>query len=433
MNQQNNTQPKLLRAVSRWELVGIAFNDVLGSGVYLLPAAAAALLGAASIWAVLIAGIAVGLLVLCFAEAASYFDEEGSAYLYTREAFGDFVGFEVGWMTWLARVSSVASLSAGFALAVSFLWPAAIQGWTRALVITVPLVLLTWINVVGVKPGARLAASLTVIKLLPLFFFIIVGFFAIDTSLLKGITDIPSLDRLGEAALLLLFAYAGFENTAAAAGEYKNPKRDIPFALIMMIVCLTIIYTLVQLVALGTLPDIAGVKSPLAASAEKFAGAGAALLMSIAAMISIEGNIGNTTLTGPRYLFALAKDGYGPSLMARINPKYHSPDAAIITQSTIALILALSGSFVALAMLSIIARMSTYIGAVASIPVLRKKFSTGQDAFRLPGGYIIPLAALAISFIFLASASLNNLFAGIAALLIGAVVYRLRRKTAKDE
>src|SRR5690606_1669165 len=140
------------------------------------------------------------------------------------------------------------------------------------------------------------------------------------------------------------FAYAGFENTAAAAGEYKNPKRDIPFALIMMIVCLTIIYTLVQLVALGTLPDIAGVKSPLAASAEKFAGAGAALLMSIAAMISIEGNIGNTTLTGPRYLFALAKDGYGPSLMTRINPKYHSPDAAIITQSTIALILALSGS-----------------------------------------------------------------------------------------
>ena len=75
---------------------------------------------------------AVALLVLCFAEASSYFDEPGGAYLYTREAFGGFVGFEVGWMTWLARIASVASLSAGFALATGYLWPAAAEGWTRA-------------------------------------------------------------------------------------------------------------------------------------------------------------------------------------------------------------------------------------------------------------------------------------------------------------
>lgn len=145
---------------------------MIGSGVYLLPAAAAALLGAVSLWAVILAGCAVALLVLCFAEAASYFDEPGGGYLYTREAFGDFVGFEVGWMTWLARVASVASLSVGFALATSYLWPAAAGGWERAAVITLPLIFLTWVNIVGVKPGARVAVVLTIAKLLPLVFLI---------------------------------------------------------------------------------------------------------------------------------------------------------------------------------------------------------------------------------------------------------------------
>ncbi len=431
MGQHNRTQPKLLRAVSRWEIVGIAFNDIIGSGIYLLPAAAAALLGPASIWAILLAGCAVGLLVLCFAEAASYFDEEGSAYLYTREAFGDFVGFEVGWMTWLARVASVAALSSGFALAASYLWPAVAEGWMRMLIITIPLVLLTWINVVGVKPGARLAAGLTVIKLLPLFFFIFVGIFAVDWSLLS-ITEAPAFDTLGEAALLLLFAYAGFENTAAAAGEYKNPQRDVPFALLTTIISLTLIYTLVQLVAVGTLPGLAETESPLAASAAVFAGAGAALFMSISAMISIEGNVGNTTLIGPRYLYALAEDGFGPKALAHVHPTYRTPAAAIVTQSAIALVLALTGSFVALAMLSIIARMATYVGAVASLPILRKKFSADPNAFKLPGGHIIPIAALGISLIFLSSTTVENLFAGAIALIIGAVIYKFRRSVPDE-
>jgi amino acid transporter len=128
--------PSLVRSVSRWQLVGLSINDVVGSGVYLLPAAAAALLGPTSVWAVILAGLAVGLLVLCFAEASSYFDQPGAGYLYTREAFGPFVGFEVGRMTWLARIASVASLSNGLALSTAYLWPAAATGWARTAIIT---------------------------------------------------------------------------------------------------------------------------------------------------------------------------------------------------------------------------------------------------------------------------------------------------------
>lgn len=368
------------------------------------------------------------LLVLCFAEAASHFDEPGSGYLYTREAFGDFIGFEVGWMTWLARVASIASLSNGFAQALTFLWPEAGVGLTRAVVIAAPLLLFTWINIVGVKQGARVAVGLTIAKVLPLLFLVGVGIFAIDWSRLFPVPA-PDTSRLGEAALLLLFAYAGFENTAAAAGEYKNPQRDVPFALLVMIGSVTLLYTLVQIVALGTLANLADLVegAPLADAAALLVGAWAGILMTVGAAISIEGNVGNTMLAGPRYLYALAVDGFGPAALARVHPRHRTPANAIVTQAAVALVLALSGSFVQLAMLSIIARLATYMGTAAAVPVLRRKFPRTEHTVVLPGGPLIPIAALLLCLIFLASATRWNLIAGAIALGVGVLIYAFRR------
>ena len=403
---------------------------MIGSGVYLLPAAAAALLGPASLWAVLLAGFAVLLLVLCFAEAGSHFDEPGSAYVYTREAFGDFVGFGVGWMTWLARIASVASLTNGFAQALTFLWPAAGAGVVRALVVILPLALIVWINVTGVQYGARLSVVLTVAKILPLLFFVAVGIWAVDWSLAFP-APMPAAGGLAEAAALLLFAYAGFENTAAAAGEFKNPRRDVPFALLTMIVVVTLIYTLVQLVALGTLPDLASRVdgTPLADSATLLVGAWAGLLLTAGAAISIAGNVGSSLLNGPRYLYALARDGYGPRVLARVHSRFQTPAPAIVTQGILAAALALSGSFAELAMLSIVARLATYIGTAAAVPVLRRKRAPNPDAFRLPGGPAIPILALLLCLAFLASATMANLIAGAIGLSVGVAIYFLRRPT----
>lgn len=422
MKEGENNRPKLLRAVSRWEIVGLSINDVIGSGIYLLPAVAAALLGVMSIGAILVAGICVALLVACFAEASSYFDEPGGAYLYTREAFGDFIGFEVGWMTWLARIASVAALSAGFVLAVSYFFPSLKSGWDRQLLITVLLVFLAWINIIGVKEGARFAVGLTIAKILPLLIFIVVGLFAVDWGTFTNIS-LPDTVDLGKAALVLLFAYAGFENSPACAGEYKNPKRNVPFAILTMITVVTGIYVLVQVVAVGVNPNLAATESPLADSAKIFMGIAGAVLLSIGAIVSIGGNMSNTTLIGPRYLFALSKDGYGPKMMSDIHPKYRTPAKAIITQTVIALALALSGSFVQLAMLSIIARMATYIGTAAAVPVLRRKFGKNEQAFKLPGGMTIPILALIICAVLLSSASLYNLIAGAIGLILGVLIY----------
>ena len=436
MNEEANAsaaQPHLVRAVSRWQIVGLSINDVIGSGIYLLPAAAAVLLGPMSLWAVLLAGLAVALLVLCYAQAASYFDQPGGSYLYAREAFGRFAGFEIGWMIWLTRISSAAALGNGLADAVAPLWPAAGQsGLARTLVIVASLGGLTAINVIGVKSAARTGVALAIGKLVPLALFVGIGLFYVNwgAAFSGGTPALHDAGNLGQAALLLLFAYAGFENIPAAAGEYRNPQRDVPFALITMIITVTLIYALVQVVAQGTLPQPITDNMPVSEAAQQFGGHWLALVLVVGAVVSILGTTSNTVMLGPRFLYALAKDGYGPAFLARIHPRFHTPAAAIVVQFVISLALALSGSFAGLALLSMVTRLLAYIGTAAAVLVLARRYRDRPGALKLPGGPLIPVLALLLSVGLLLSASWQNLLAVGVALSIGALIYLFPRKQA---
>lgn len=425
--------PHLVRAVSRWQIVGLSINDVIGSGIYLLPAAAAVLLGPMSLWAVLLAGLAVALLVLCYAQAASYFDQPGGSYLYAREAFGRFAGFEIGWMIWLTRISSAAALGNGLADALAPLWPAAGQsGLARTLVIVASLGGLTAINVIGVKSAARTGVALAIGKLVPLALFVGIGLFYVNwgAAFSGGTPALHDAGNLGQAALLLLFAYAGFENIPAAAGEYRNPQRDVPFALITMIITVTLIYALVQVVAQGTLPQPITDNMPVSDAAQQFGGHWLALVLVIGAVVSILGTTSNTVMLGPRFLYALARDGYGPAFLARIHPRFHTPAAAIVVQFVISLALALSGSFAGLALLSMVTRLLAYIGTAAAVLVLARRYRSRPGALKLPGGPLIPVLALLLSVGLLLSASWQNLLAVGVALSIGALIYLFPRKQA---
>jgi APA family basic amino acid/polyamine antiporter len=417
----------LLRAVSRWQIVALSVNDVIGSGVYLiLPVAAAQLLGPASVWAILAAGFAVLLLVLCFAEASSLFDRPGGAIVYTQAAFGDFVGFEVGWMTWIARISSIAGLSVFFARAVGYLWPAARSGAGKWATIVLPLLVLTWINVRGVKSGARTAVVLAWGKVLPLVLFVAVGLFFVDWG---RVFPVPTPERANfmQAALLVLFAYAGFENTPAPAGEFLNPKRDVPFALITQIFIVTAIYTTVQLVAIGTVPNLGASPTPLADAAAMMLGPVGGLILTVGAVLSVLGTNNNTVLAGPRYLYALAEMGKLPPVFAKVHPRFRTPHVAILTQTGVALLLMLTGTAEELAVLSATARLATYIGTAAAVPVLRRKLPATERTIRLPGGPLIPVAALAICLLFLSAAEKKNWIAGGIALAVGAAIYLVPR------
>ncbi|HEX7770495.1 MAG TPA: APC family permease [Dokdonella sp.] len=425
--------PAMRRAVGRWQLYGLSINDVVGSGIYLLPAAAAALLGPASLWAVLLAGLAVSLLVLCYAQAASYFDQPGGGYLYAREAFGPLVGFEVGWMLLITRVATAAALSNGLAKAVTHFWPHAASGGMRVAIVAGALAFLVAVNVVGIRAAARTGVSLSIAKILPLLIFIGLGAMHVDLSMAAPSAGPLPMGDLGQAALLLLFAYAGFENLPAAAGEYRNPRRDVPFAMLSMIATVTLLYVAVQWVALGTLPNLASSHTPLADAAARFGGGWLAMVLTVGAAVSILGTTSNTILLGPRYLHALAMDGYGPRVLARIHPRFRTPVPAIITLGVLSLLLALSGTFVQLALLSVVARLCTYIATSVSVLVLRRRHGDRENALHLPGGALIPIAATLLSIGLLASASIGNLIAGALALLLGLVIYRFRRTPVPGE
>jgi amino acid transporter len=418
----------LRRAVGRWQLYGLSINDVVGSGIYLLPAAAAALLGPASLWAVLLAGLAVSLLVLCYAQAASYFDQPGGGYLYAREAFGPLFGFEVGWMLFLTRIASAAALSNGLAEAVTHFWPGAASGAMRIAIVVGSLAFLVGVNIIGVRAAARTGVLLAIAKLLPLLMFIGIGAMFVDLSQAAALTADIAPSDLGKAALLLLFAYAGFENLPAAAGEYRNPRRDVPFAMLAMIATVTLVYVAVQWVALGTLPGLAQSQTPLADAAARFGGGWLALLLTVGAAVSILGTNSNTIMLGPRYLHALAMDGFGPRALTAIHPRFRTPAVAILVIGVLSLLLALTGSFVQLALLSVVARLFTYIGTAVAVLVLRRRHGDRPGALQLPGGALIPIAATVLSLGLLASASLQNLVAGAIALLLGAAIYRFWRR-----
>ncbi len=399
------------------------------------------LLGPASIWAILAAGLAVLLLVLCFAEAASLFDTPGGAIVYTRAAFGEFVGFEVGWMTWIARIASVASLSVFFARAVGYLWDGANHGLGQALTIVLPLAGLTWINVAGIKSGARTAVILSFGKTLPLVLLVAVGIFAVSWNRVFPVPT-PDSGNFTRAALLVLYAYAGFENTSAPAGEFKNPRRDVPFALVTQIALVTAIYTLVQLVAIGTIPNLGQSQTPLADAGRLLLGPVGGFLLTLGAALSVLGTNNNTILAGPRYLYALAENGRLPRALARIHPRYRTPHVAILTQSGVALGLIAADAVLhavrpgalgvaeELAVLSTVARLATYIGTCVAVPVLRSKMPTTPRTIRLPGGPVIPMAALVICLLFLSAAEAKNFIGGAIALAVGALIYTARGPTA---
>jgi APA family basic amino acid/polyamine antiporter len=303
------------------------------------------------------------------------------------------------------------------------------SGAARAAAIVLPILGLTLINVVGIKTGVRTAVVLTLGKVLPLLVFL-VGCGAV--ALMRPLTEHgpephAGARELGEAALLLLFAYAGFENTAAPAGEFKHPRRDVPFALVTQIVMVSVLYTAVQWVAWRTLPGLAQSNSPIADDARQLLGPWAGWLLTAGAAISILGTTGNTVLTGPRYLYALARDGFGPRFLAAVHPRYRTPAAAILLQSAIALPLAFTGSFAGLAALSVVARLATYFGTAAAVPVLRRRYGGAGSGWRLPGGALIPVLASLVCLALAASTTARNLIAGGLAIAVGWVVYQFRR------
>lgn len=415
-------RPQLLRAVGLFSLTAIAINGMVGSGIFVLPAQVAQLLGSAGLSAYLAAGLAAGLIVLCFAEVGALFDRSGGPYLYARTAFGDFVGFEVGWMMLLARLTAMAAICNAFASYVGFFWPWAAAGQGRIIIITISILILTIINYRGVQYGTWTVNLLTISKLAPLLFFVVAGLFFLDPRRPPA-WSIPPAAALRQASLLLIFAYGGFEFAVVPGEEVIRPRRNIPIALLTAIAFVAALYVLIQFVAQGTLPGLASSATPLASSSRRFLGPMGAVLLTAGAVFSTTGTNSALMLVTPRILFAMAEGGQLPRIFARVHARFRTPDVAIAATALLGCACAMYSGFATLAAISAIARLLTYMATSAALPVLRRKMPDAQRWFMVPGGAAIPIASVAISIWLLTGSTKAQITISGATLLAGAVVY----------
>ena len=416
---------QLRRELGRWDLTAIGINQVIGGAVFAMPAALAGLIGGWSPFLIVAVGLASLLIAATFAEVGSRFDATGGPYLYTKAAFGRFAAFEVGWMQWFTRVASWASVINVLVASLGFYWPAVTAGLPRTILLSAIIAALALINVVGIRQSAWVVNALTIGKLVPLALFILVGL----TQLGKGgfeLHGVPAMTELSRSALLLIFAFGGYEVIPVPAGESKDPRRTVPFALIMTIVVVTIVLTLTQVVALGVLPSLPESKTPLAEASALMMGATGAAVITLGAVLSTLGNNMGQALSGSRSLFALAEHGDVPRVFAQVSSRFGTPAVAIIFTAAVSLVLATTGSFVTMAQASAVSRLIVYVATCAAALRLRSARFAGvvpEPTMRVPLGPVIPLLAILIALAILFGATPLQLRAGAIALVVGAVLF----------
>lgn len=361
-----------MRAMTRWDIAALAINGIIGAGIFGLPSAAAAMLGPASPIAFIFCAMIVYVLVLCFGEVARQFKDTGGPYLYARTIFGSFVGFEVGWALWIARLSAFAANSNVLISYTGLFIPQISSGLIRVLVLVALTLVLTLINIRGIQGSAKLSDTFAVAKVLGLILFVAIGLFFVNWSNFSA-SLIPANANWGSAILLLVYAFTGFEATAVPAAEAKDPQSDIAWALLLALGVSAIIYIGVQVVAVGTVTGLASSQRPLAEAGRNFLGPIAGGAISLLACVSIIGNLSNISIVCPRLTYAFSERGDFPALFGKLHPKFGTPIVSIIFFAAIASILAISGTFVWLAAVSVVARLVNYVATCLAVIVLRRR------------------------------------------------------------
>jgi basic amino acid/polyamine antiporter, APA family len=422
MTNKSPSPEGLVRGIRRWDLVAVTINGIIGAGIFGLPSKVYGLIGGYSLIAFVVCALVVMLIILCFAEVGSRFEETGGPYLYAREAFGPTVAFEVGWLIWLARLTAFAANCNLMISYLSFFWAPANTGIIRAGIIVAVVIALTMINILGVRQATIANNIFTIGKLLPMLVFIAVGLFFLDSNAF-ALGPRPGTGPFSQSVLLLLYAFTGFEMAVIPAGEIRNPQKDLPRALLIAMAVIATTYILIQVVCIGTLPDLAKSTKPLADAGQRFMGTAGAAIISAGAIISVAGNLNITVLSASRVPFAIAEQKQLPALFARVHRRFFTPYFSIIVTTALMLVLTLKSSFVAALTISTIARLVAYAVTCAALPVLRKRSDAPPAHFKLRGGPLIAIAALVLAAWLLINSTLYEAIVSLIAAAVGFAIY----------
>jgi len=425
----------LLRVVGRWDMVALVINGIVGAGIFGLPQKVHALLGAWGLLAIVACAVLMGFIVACFAEVSSRYTQTGGPYIYAADAFGPFTAFVVGWLLWLARVTGLCAITGVLADYLSFLVPSVNAGLPRGLLLTGVIGGLAWLHVRGTRGATRFSSAITIAKLAPLLFFVVVGLPQIDTARLDFAVQ-PQTENFSAAILLLGFAFVGWETALVAAGEMRDPRRDAPFSLGIGLAGVALLYVAIQAVCIGMLPDLAGSTRPLADAAFTFLGPAGATLIVVGAVISMLGTINGGVLAISRIPFAMAEARQLPSMLAALHPVHRTPVLAILSSCGVVLLLTLTRGHIYLLTISTISRLFVFALTIIALPLFRRRKQMTPALFTLPGGLLIPGIALVLIAWLLLNTSWAETRDVLIATLVGALLYLIgravQRKRAAD-
>jgi basic amino acid/polyamine antiporter, APA family len=430
IEQAERVDHQLVRGIGIPALTANIISSTVGAGIFVLPAAMSRALGPAAPVAFVCCAIAMVLFVTCFAIAGSRVSLTGGLYAYVEVAFGRYVGFLAGVLYGITALGAVAGVVNVLVNSIVIVAPFLGTGVMRIIVMIVVYGSLVVINVRGVRGGAGAVTVVTFAKLLPLLLFICAGIFFIHPANLTW-RAWPDSKSLGDAVILLIFAFVGIEVALIPSGEVKNPARTVPRSAYLALVITTIIYIMIQLVAQGTLgADLANYKdAPLAEAAVKFLGNIGRTILLGGATVSAFGFVTSDILSSPRIIFAFGRDGALPAWFAHVHPRYRSPDVAIVTYALLAFALSITGTFEQLAVLSNVAVLLMYLLCCAACWFLvQRDIRADGQPFNFPGMKIVPALAIAAIIWILAHATVREFAVNGILLAIASVLYVMRRQ-----
>jgi len=386
----------LVRTIGRWSLVALMLNTMIGGSIFGLPSVIAARLGKVSPAAYFVALAGIAVIAACLAEVASYFQEAGGPYLYAREAFGPFMGIQIGWLTWLSRITASAAVANLFIAYLSEFLPRVREPAVRGLVITVLISFLAIVNYRGVSTGNRLSNVFTITKVVLLTAFVGGGLLALalhPAIRVKPPLLHPTATDWFQAVILLVYAYGGFEAALFVSGEARNPRKDAPIALFTALATVTLLYVGVQYVVIHTLATSTVTEKPVVDSARQFLGPVGVTLVAIGTLVSTYGYISANMLHTPRVTFAMAERGDFPKFFAGVHRRFRTPHVSILTFAATLLLFSVVGDFRWNAVLSAVSRLFIYGSVAAALPALRRKYPQG-GTFRLPAAGLFVVLSL---------------------------------------
>ena len=438
----------LRRDMGLWAAMSIVVGTVIGSGIFIVPKTMILQVGSPGM--VLLVWVFGGLLTLAgaltYAELAAMMPEAGGEYVYLKAAYGPFCGFVYGWtQMWVAKSASVATLATGFYLYLANFVPAlgrvvakiplpsgaggaplavhwgpivfsldwlAVEpgsllviraGQLFAMVLIFGLGFINWL---GVRQGAGVQVSATVLKVALLAAIIGCGLFLGTAHADNFATAVPAPGGVAgffAALVAALWAYDGWNNVGMVSGEIRNPQRNLPWALVLGTTFVMLIYIAANIAYFAVLPASAVAASdrvPAEMMRRLFGSPGAAAV-SLVALISIFAALNGSILSGSRVPYALARDGYFFRSFARVHPQRHVPGFSILALSAWSAVLVLSGRYDQLFTLVIFPSWILYGMATASVLVLRRKCPALPRPYRTLGYPVVPIVFVLVAALFL--------------------------------